>query len=368
MPGPSPSRARIAARFSRSGARRPMSTGSPAGTSRRAATTRRRFPTGSAPSTRAAPWPGWPESGGTCCCPRPPIPSAMPCPGSGTAATSPSPTSCRRPIPSPPGSRCIPGWIRSRWTSRSRACAAPGSAAATAPISWSSRCPPPTRWATTGDPTPASCTTISCVSTAGSAVFSTRLRRWCRRSDAVRALGGPRYPTGARIQPRGAAPPGRAPVAGLLCHPRARQLRCAAIAVTSGFASSIGLLMADTAQLRALGVDVDSLATSWAASAAREPGVRLVYARQSPRWPARRRTDVYAERWRRSIPPGHWTGSFAAVPDDGVIWSMTGVANHGTPLEADVQVPIIVAGRGVRLRAATTGPSGRWTSAPPSRG
>jgi arylsulfatase A-like enzyme len=36
------------------------------------------------------------------------------------------------------------------------------------------------------------------------------------------------------------------------------------------------------------------------------------------------------------------------VPDDGVIWSMTGVANHGTPLEADVQVPIIVAGRGVR--------------------
>lgn len=112
-----------------------------------------------------------------------------------------------------------------------------------------------------------------------------------------------------------------------------------------GFRFEYGLLMADTAQLGALGVDVDSLATSWAASAAREPGVRRVY---TPRSLARApRTDVYAERWRRSIPPGTgWV--FAAVPDDGVIWSMTGVANHGTPLEADVQVPIIIAGRGVR--------------------
>ena len=122
-----------------------------------------------------------------------------------TASTSPSPTSCRRPIPSPPGSRCFPGWIRSRWTSRSRACAAPGSAAATAPISSSSRCPPPTRWATTGDPTPASCTTISCVSTAGSAVFSTRLRRWCRTIGRCLRSRRTMGPTGARVQPRGAS-------------------------------------------------------------------------------------------------------------------------------------------------------------------
>lgn len=111
-----------------------------------------------------------------------------------------------------------------------------------------------------------------------------------------------------------------------------------------GFRFEYGLLMADTAELHALGVNVDSLAASWAASAARKPGVRHVY---TPRSLADAPpSDVFAGRWRRSIPPG--TGwLFAAVPDDGVVWSMSGVANHGTPLEADVRVPIILAGPGV---------------------
>jgi predicted AlkP superfamily pyrophosphatase or phosphodiesterase len=112
-----------------------------------------------------------------------------------------------------------------------------------------------------------------------------------------------------------------------------------------GFRFEYGLLMADTAELHALGVDVDSLSDRWARRAAAQPGVGKVYTPRS--LAAAPATDVYAERWRRSIPPG--TGwLFAAVPDNGVIWSMTGVANHGTPLDDDVRVPIIVAGAGVR--------------------
>lgn len=112
-----------------------------------------------------------------------------------------------------------------------------------------------------------------------------------------------------------------------------------------GFRFEYGLLMADTAQLHALGVGVDSLASHWAADARRTTGVARVYTPRS--LAAAPASDVYAARWRRSIPPG--TGwLFAAVPEEGVIWSLTGVANHGTPLEADVRVPIIFAGPGIR--------------------
>ncbi len=112
-----------------------------------------------------------------------------------------------------------------------------------------------------------------------------------------------------------------------------------------GFRFEYGLLMADAAQLRALGVDVDSLSEAWAAEARRRTGVARVYTPRSlGRAPA---SDVYAERWRRTIPPG--TGwLFAAVPIAGVIWSRTGLANHGTPLEQDVAVPILFAGAGIR--------------------
>ena len=112
-----------------------------------------------------------------------------------------------------------------------------------------------------------------------------------------------------------------------------------------GFRFEYGLLMADTAELAALGVKVDSLASAWASAAARLPRIARVY---TPRALARAGpADTMAARWKRSIPPG--TGwLFAAVPERHVIWSRTGVANHGTPLDPDVRVPIVFMGPGIR--------------------
>jgi predicted AlkP superfamily pyrophosphatase or phosphodiesterase len=112
-----------------------------------------------------------------------------------------------------------------------------------------------------------------------------------------------------------------------------------------GFRFEYGLVLADVDALRALGVAVDSLADAWAADARRRPGVARVY---TPKSLATAPTsDRFAARWRRAIPPG--TGwLLAAVPSEGVIWSKTGVANHGTALDADVRVPIIFAGPGIR--------------------
>lgn len=112
-----------------------------------------------------------------------------------------------------------------------------------------------------------------------------------------------------------------------------------------GFRFEYGLLLADVDALRALGVRVDSLADAWAADARRKPGVARVYTPKS--LAVAPRTDLFAGRWRRAIPPG--TGwLLAAVPSEGVIWSKTGVANHGTALDADVRVPIIFAGPGIK--------------------
>ena len=112
-----------------------------------------------------------------------------------------------------------------------------------------------------------------------------------------------------------------------------------------GFRFEYGLLLADVDALRALGVRVDSLADAWAADARRKPGIARVYTPKS--LAAAPRGDRFAARWRRAIPPG--TGwLLAAVPSDGVIWSKTGVANHGSALDADVRVPILFAGPGIR--------------------
>jgi len=112
-----------------------------------------------------------------------------------------------------------------------------------------------------------------------------------------------------------------------------------------GFRFEYGLLMADVDALRALGVRVDSLADAWAADARRKPGIARVYTPTS--LAAAPASDRFAARWRRAIPPG--TGwLLAAVPTDGVIWSKTGVANHGSALDADVRIPIIFAGPGIR--------------------
>lgn len=114
-----------------------------------------------------------------------------------------------------------------------------------------------------------------------------------------------------------------------------------------GFAFEYGLLVADVAQLRSVGVDADSLSAAWAAQVARRPEIAGVYTPASLQ--AASRSDTVATLWRRSIPPGiGWL--FAAVPRPGVIWARSGTANHGTPHDLDVLVPIIFAGPGIVAR------------------
>jgi arylsulfatase A-like enzyme len=105
-----------------------------------------------------------------------------------------------------------------------------------------------------------------------------------------------------------------------------------------------GLLMANTAALRARGVDVDSLAEALAASIRAEPGVRRVYTPR--RLAAAPASDADAGRWRRAIPPDlGWL--LAAVPAEHTLWSREAEANHGTMNVDDMRVPIVFRGPGI---------------------
>jgi hypothetical protein len=113
-----------------------------------------------------------------------------------------------------------------------------------------------------------------------------------------------------------------------------------------GLEFDTGLLLADTAALRAGGINVDSLAASLAMAASHTPGVSGVWtAATLARAPA---TDVNAARWRRSLPSG--TGwLFCASVAPGYMWaSGTGSTTHGTTNPDDVLVPIVFLGAGVR--------------------
>ncbi|HET9293205.1 MAG TPA: hypothetical protein VFO06_02860, partial [Gemmatimonadales bacterium] len=59
-------------------------------------------------------------------------------------------------------------------------------------------------------------------------------------------------------------------------------------------------------------------------------------------------TDPIAARWRQTIPSDlEWL--LAVVPKENMSWSTDSVgANHGTPAELDVQVPIVLWGAGIR--------------------
>ncbi|MBA2628203.1 MAG: alkaline phosphatase family protein [Gemmatimonadales bacterium] len=114
-------------------------------------------------------------------------------------------------------------------------------------------------------------------------------------------------------------------------------------------AFQFGLFTGDLTELRAAGIDVDSLAESLGAAARRRPGVSRVYTRA--RIGAAPTSDVFAARWRRSIPPA--TGWLvAAVPEPGFIWGISSFANHGSAQEDDVRVPLVIAAPG-RVRPGT---------------
>jgi hypothetical protein len=113
--------------------------------------------------------------------------------------------------------------------------------------------------------------------------------------------------------------------------------------VPFGFFHDNGLLMADTAAIRARGMNVDSLAEALRARALELPGVKEIF---TPRGLAASLT-LEANRWKRTIPPG--TGwLLAGVPREGYIWTLLpDVAMHGTVNPPDVLVPIAFVGKGI---------------------
>jgi predicted AlkP superfamily pyrophosphatase or phosphodiesterase len=116
-----------------------------------------------------------------------------------------------------------------------------------------------------------------------------------------------------------------------------------------GIRFDYGVVTADVAALRARGVDVDSLGQSLAQRFAREPYVDRVYTPRS--LAAAPRTDVIAARWRRTL-PAEWGWLVAVTPREGTMWdSWTVGANHGTPWQADVEIPIVFWGYGLTPRS-----------------
>lgn len=116
-----------------------------------------------------------------------------------------------------------------------------------------------------------------------------------------------------------------------------------------GIRFDYGVVTADVAALRARGVDVDSLGQNLAQRFAREPYVERVYTPRS--LAAAPKTDVIATRWRHTLPVG-WGWLVVVTPREGTMWdSWTVGANHGTPWQADVEIPIVFWGNGLAPRS-----------------
>jgi predicted AlkP superfamily pyrophosphatase or phosphodiesterase len=113
-----------------------------------------------------------------------------------------------------------------------------------------------------------------------------------------------------------------------------------------GFRFDYGLLVADVAALRARGIAVDSLRAALARDLEARPGVARVYT--PPTLASAPAADQVAARWKRTIPADlEWL--VAVVPKENMSWSTDSVgANHGTPAELDVLVPIVLWGAGIR--------------------
>jgi len=113
-----------------------------------------------------------------------------------------------------------------------------------------------------------------------------------------------------------------------------------------GIRFDYGVVTADVAALRARGVDTDSLADALAAGLRQEPYIDRVFTRRS--LAALPTDDVIASRWRHTL-PADFGWLVALTPHQGTSWDswVTG-ANHGTPWEMDVEIPIVFWGSGVR--------------------
>jgi arylsulfatase A-like enzyme len=107
-----------------------------------------------------------------------------------------------------------------------------------------------------------------------------------------------------------------------------------------GLEDESGIVLADTAALRAKGVRPDSLATLLAAAAERLPGVRQVFTPASLAAAAPR--DEEARLWRKAIPVTQpWLVAVSLQP--GWQWSDgPGSTGHGTTNRDDTHVPLVV--------------------------
>jgi hypothetical protein len=107
-----------------------------------------------------------------------------------------------------------------------------------------------------------------------------------------------------------------------------------------------GLIYADTARLRAVGVSPESLATNLAPRVWRTAGVANAWTPATLGGAVY--TDVNAARWWRSLPPKFgWLVCGVAKP--GYLWGGGGgSAGHGTSNWDDVNVPVVLLGPGVR--------------------
>jgi hypothetical protein len=106
-----------------------------------------------------------------------------------------------------------------------------------------------------------------------------------------------------------------------------------------------GILTADTTALRRAGVNVDSLARSFAATTRTLPGVERVYT--PTELAAAPASDENAERWKRNLPPDiGWL--IVAVAKPGFVFSDKMTGEHGTMLPETVRIPIAFMGAGIR--------------------
>lgn len=105
-----------------------------------------------------------------------------------------------------------------------------------------------------------------------------------------------------------------------------------------------GLIYADTAALRALRVNPESLATTLTARVQKLPHV--VDAWSAATLAGQSRSNVAAFRWWRSI-PRDFPFLVCAVPEPGYVWAESGGADHGSVNQEDVNVIMAFLGQGI---------------------
>jgi hypothetical protein len=106
-----------------------------------------------------------------------------------------------------------------------------------------------------------------------------------------------------------------------------------------------GLIYADTAALRALKVNPESLATTLTARVQKLPHV--VDAWSAATLPGQSRSNVAAFRWWRSI-PRDFPFLVCAVPEPGYVWANASSPEHGSANQDDVNVIMAFLGQGIR--------------------